>query len=73
MGGVHEIGQSDFLRPYVELLMKFIGIEDLEFVTASGLNMGEEARDQGIRDAQSDILRSVKNKPNALALEEVAA
>lgn len=55
MGGKHEPGQSDFLRPYVELLMKFIGIHDVEFVTARGLNMGEQGREQGIEEARTDI------------------
>lgn len=73
MGGVHEVGQSDFLRPYVELLMKFIGIDDLEFVTASGLNMGEEARTNGLDEAQKDILRVVESKTNSQSLTEVAA
>lgn len=73
MGGVHEVGQSDFLRPYVELLMKFIGIDDLEFVTASGLNMGEEARTNGLNEAQKDILRVVESKTNSQSLTEVAA
>ena len=73
MGGVHEIGQTDFLRPYVELLMKFIGIDDLEFVTASGLNMGEEARAQGLNEAHDDILRVVESKANSQSLKEVAA
>lgn len=73
MGGVHEVGQSDFLRPYVELLMKFIGIDDLEFVTASGLNMGEEARTSGLDEAQKDILRVVDSSTNSRSTTEVAA
>ncbi len=73
MGGVHEVGQSDFLRPYVELLMKFIGIDDVEFVTANGLNMGEESRQRGLSDAQVDISRIVNSEAQRYSLSEVAA
>ena len=64
MGGMHEPGQSDFLRPYMQLLMRFIGIEDVRFVTAQGLNMGDEARDAGIEAARSDIARVVTEASN---------
>jgi FMN-dependent NADH-azoreductase len=39
MGGVHESGTTDFLRPYMKLIMSFIGLDDVEFISADGLNM----------------------------------
>ncbi len=74
MGGNHEPGQTDFMRPYVKLLMNFIGIEDLEFVTARGLNMGDDAREHGIAEARADIERlAIEFSGNHQPTEEVAA
>lgn len=64
MGGTHEPGQSDFVRPYLQLLMRFIGIEDIRFVTAQGLNMGDAARAAGIEAARGDIARVVTEAIN---------
>ncbi len=55
MGGVHETGVSDFLRPYVRLIMEFIGLNDVHFITADGLNMGDERRQQGLDSARKEI------------------
>ena len=68
MGGMHEAGVSDFLRPFMKQIMAFIGLNDVQFITADGLNMGPERREQGIAKARNEIANSV----NA-SLEEVAA
>ena len=73
MGGVHEAGQSDFLRPYVELLMKFIGIDEIEFVTANGLNMGDDSRQKGLEEAKAKISDIVSSNGATHSLSEVAA
>jgi len=68
MGGIHERGTSDFLRPYVEHILAFIGITDIEFITADGLNMGPEHRERGLAQARGQIADSAL-RPK----EEVAA
>jgi FMN-dependent NADH-azoreductase len=45
MGGVHETCANDFLRPYIKLIMGFLGLADVEIITASGLNLGSEQRE----------------------------
>lgn len=55
MGGIHEIGTSDFLRPYMQHIFAFVGLLDVEFITANGLNMGPERREQGLAEARSQI------------------
>lgn len=55
MGGVHDTPATDFLRPYMKLIMGFVGLDDIEVITASGLNMGEEARSAGIANAKHQI------------------
>lgn len=73
MGGAHEPGQSDFVRPYMQLLMRFIGIEDVRFITAQGLNMGDEARAAGIETARGDIVRVVTEAINDATEAEASA
>jgi FMN-dependent NADH-azoreductase len=54
-GGVHEPGVTDHVRPYLSTVLGFLGLEDIEFITASGLNMGAEARAQGLQHAHAQI------------------
>ena len=62
MGGVHESGATDFLRPYMKLIMSFIGLDDVEFISADGLNMGGDRRAQGLSQARSRIAKIVAGK-----------
>ncbi len=55
MGGVHEAGVSDFIRPYMKLVMGFLGLTDVEVITASGLNLGPEAKQAGLVAAREQI------------------
>lgn len=72
MGGKHD-RDTDFLRPYLKLLMNFIGIEDLSVVTAEGLNLGPEAREQGIAKARQQIEKlAIEPQLNRSTSEEAA-
>jgi FMN-dependent NADH-azoreductase len=55
LGGQHEAGVSDFMRPYMRVIMNFIGISDVEFISAEGLNMGDEPREAGLAAAREAI------------------
>ena len=59
MGGMHQPGTSDFLRPYMELIMGFIGLDDVTLISASGLNMGEQQRAAGLAAARAEIEKAV--------------
>jgi len=75
-GGDHEQKPSDFLRPYLTLIMNFLGITDIEIVSADGLNMGAEPRALGLGKARASIT-SLANRFKKTAVvattEEVAA
>ncbi len=60
MGGVHEIGESDYLRPYMQQFLGLMGLTDISFITAAGLNMGEEPRAAGIARAEAEIDAAVQ-------------
>lgn len=61
MGGIHDTPATDFLRPYMKLIMGFIGLTDIEIITANGLNMGDERRDEGLSAARKQIKELVQN------------
>ena len=54
-GGQHREGVSDFLRPYLRTFLGFVGMKDVEFIVAEGLNMGETQRAEGLRKARAQI------------------
>jgi len=68
MGGIHETSATDFLRPYMKQIMAFIGLSNVQFITADGLNISPEQREQGLASARSEIANSVSDNT-----EEVAA
>lgn len=47
--------QSDFVRQF----LGFIGMTDVEFVYAEGLNLGEESKAAGLANAYADLARLV--------------
>lgn len=54
-GGIHEEGGTDHVRPWLRTFLGFLGMTDLEFIVAGGLNMGESARAQGLENARTKI------------------
>ncbi len=54
-GGRYRGTPTDTQTPYLETVLGFIGLNDLSFVYAEGLNMGEEAVKQGFAEAAADI------------------
>jgi len=56
MGGVHQPDETDHLRPYLKTMLNFLGLGNVEFVTASGLNLGEEPRQRSLREAQERLI-----------------
>lgn len=54
-GGDHEQQPTDFLRPYLTLVMNFLGIPDIEIISASSLNISPEAKAQALTKARADI------------------
>jgi FMN-dependent NADH-azoreductase len=55
MGGKHEEGVTDHIRPFLRTFLGFVGMTDIEFIVADGLNMGEVARTQGLQHARRQI------------------
>lgn len=54
-GGLYQGQPHDTQTPYVRNFLGFLGMTDVRFVFAEGLNMGEEPRREGLRAAEADI------------------
>ncbi|RZJ06761.1 MAG: FMN-dependent NADH-azoreductase [Rubrivivax sp.] len=54
-GGIHRDQPSDQMTPYLRTVLAFLGMTDVEFIYAEGLNMGPEAADLGLSSARSQI------------------
>lgn len=58
-GGLHKDKPSDTQVPFIRTILGFIGIDDVRFIYAEGLNMGNGARDQGLAEARQNIKQLV--------------
>ena len=54
-GGRYRGTAADTQTPYLQTVLGFLGMTDLHFVYAEGLNMGEDAVKQGFAEAAADI------------------
>jgi FMN-dependent NADH-azoreductase len=54
-GGIHSGAASDFVEPYLRQVFGFLGISDIEFVTAEGLAYSPEHRAKGLAAAHAAI------------------
>ncbi|MFP3943132.1 MAG: FMN-dependent NADH-azoreductase [Alphaproteobacteria bacterium] len=51
---------SDFQEPYLRKIMSFIGVTDVAFVHAEGMDMGREARKAGLGRAEAELERHAR-------------
>ncbi len=54
-GGIHKDSVSDAEVPFLRNILGFVGITDVTFIYAEGLNMGDEYRENGISAAKEQI------------------
>ncbi|HVL75640.1 MAG TPA: NAD(P)H-dependent oxidoreductase [Noviherbaspirillum sp.] len=54
-GGAYQGTPADSQTPFVRTFLSFIGLDDIEFVYAERLNMGEDSKQSALRDAQHAI------------------
>ena len=64
-GGIYSEGPAvrlDHQESYVTSVLKFIGIEDITFIRAEGVNMGEPNRTQALNQAENNITQLLQLK-----------
>lgn len=54
-GGIHLGQQTDAVTPYLKSVLGLIGITDVEFIYAEGLDMKPHGKEQGIANANTKI------------------
>lgn len=58
-GGVHRDQASDTVVPYLRTVLGFLGMTDVHFVYAEGLNLGPDAQAKGLAEARAEIARLI--------------
>ena len=58
-GGIHRNSPTDSLTPYLQTILAFLGITDVQFVYAEGLSMGPDAERDGLATAYAQIEQAV--------------
>lgn len=58
-GGVYAGTPIDQQEPYLRQALSFIGITDVSFIHAEGLNMGGDAAERGLSKARSQLAEAV--------------
>lgn len=58
-GGLYRGTTADSQTPYLTSFLGFIGITDLHFIYAEGLNMGEQAAQAGFAQAEQDLAQAL--------------
>ena len=54
-GGRHRGTTADTQVPYLQTVLGFLGMTEVHFIYAEGLNMGPEAAQQGFAEAEADL------------------
>jgi FMN-dependent NADH-azoreductase len=54
-GGLYRGSANDSQTPYLKSVLGFLGLTDVRFVYAEGLNMGPEAAAKGFAQAEADL------------------
>jgi len=54
-GGIHAGASTDHQEPYLRQVMAFIGIHDVTFIHAEGLNLGGDFHETGLNQAKAQL------------------
>ncbi|BBP78657.1 FMN-dependent NADH-azoreductase [Pseudomonas gingeri NCPPB 3146 = LMG 5327] len=54
-GGLYAGGTNDHQEPYLRQVLAFVGIHDVSFIHAEGLNMGGDFQEKGLNQAKARI------------------
>ena len=54
-GGIYAGSTTDHQEPYLRQVMGFIGIHDVEFIHAEGLNLGGDFHEKGLNQANAKL------------------
>ncbi|WP_416305027.1 FMN-dependent NADH-azoreductase [Neptunicella sp. SCSIO 80796] len=55
-GGLHKGNGTDLDSSYLQTMFGFLGITDVEFIYAEGVNLGDDARSKSIAAAEQQVI-----------------
>ena len=58
-GGIYRGTPADSQTPYIQTILGFLGMTDVNYIYAEGLAMGPEAVDKGFTQAEDDLLAAL--------------
>ena len=58
-GGIYAGGNQDHQEPYLRQALAFIGIHDVSFIHAEGLNLGSEHMEKGLNQAKAQLAQAI--------------
>jgi len=58
-GGLYRDTPADSQVPYLKSVLGFLGMNDVTFIHAEGLSMGEESASKAFADAEADIVAQI--------------
>jgi FMN-dependent NADH-azoreductase len=58
-GGIYAGGSLDHQEPYLRQALGFIGIHEVEFVHAEGINLGADSMEKGLNKAREQLKHSL--------------
>lgn len=58
-GGIYRDTPNDSQVPYLKAVLGFLGMTDVHFVYAEGLNLGPDAQAKGLAEARAEIARLI--------------
>jgi FMN-dependent NADH-azoreductase len=54
-GGIYAGGPLDHQEPYLRQVLAFVGIHDVQFIHAEGINLGDEFKQRGLKEARAHL------------------
>lgn len=60
-GGMYKGTDADTHTGYIKTVLAFIGITDVEFVFAEGLNLGDESKEASLNTARGEVINLVQS------------
>ncbi|MDO9640636.1 MAG: FMN-dependent NADH-azoreductase [Pseudotabrizicola sp.] len=58
-GGIYAGGTQDHQEPYLRQALAFVGIHDVSFIHAEGLNLGGDFMEKGLNQAKAQLAQAI--------------
>lgn len=60
-GGIYKDQAKDLEVPFLKTILSFVGLDDVEFIYAEGLSLGDDKKEKAISDAKTQIAHLIQS------------